>query len=146
MKLICSPHHKKKPVEISSPKYAQVGARLHHFNCRFYKKCPRGMPPDTPSFQGFLIFVTGTPGYGEGSPLAVEVLKGENPCCVYTGPRYEFTGINRKIQLKYQPQGRPHATSNEGQCSVAIGDRVPRSWVVFSCLLFFFFILWLVVL
>ena len=37
MKLICSLHLKKKTVEISSPKYVQVGAKLHHFNCRFYK-------------------------------------------------------------------------------------------------------------
>ncbi|KAL8562055.1 hypothetical protein ACOMHN_031826 [Nucella lapillus] len=27
--------------------------------------------------------------------------------------RYEFTGIHRKVQLKYQPQGRPHASSSE---------------------------------
>ena len=53
----------KKPVEISSPKYVQVGARLHHFNRKFYKKIKGGMPPDPSTFRGFSIFLTGTPDH-----------------------------------------------------------------------------------
>ena len=56
MKLICS-LHLKKTVGISSPKYVQVDASLHHFNRRVLKNAP----PDPPTFQGFLLFVTGTP-------------------------------------------------------------------------------------
>ena len=32
--------------------------------------------------------------------------------------RYEFSGINRKVQFKYQPSGRPHGTSSEGIVTV----------------------------
>ena len=63
---ICGLHFKNN-TEISNPKYVQVGARSHHFNCRLKKKNHThilgGMPPDPPSFQAFLIFVTGTPGH-----------------------------------------------------------------------------------
>ena len=56
---ICSLHLKKK-VEISSPNYVQVGAKLHHFNCRFLKKFwGGGMPPDPLVFSDFCFLSLG---------------------------------------------------------------------------------------
>lgn len=48
--------------------------------------------------------------------------------------RYKFTGIHRKIQLKYQPSGRPFATSSEGLYPVCAqisgsGPRVFHSFI-----------------
>ena len=71
----------------------------------------------------------------EKGPTAVKVLKGRNPSCLYASLRYEFTGIHRKVQLKYQPYGRPHASSSEGQWRVLPLTTVP---VLTSCFFFIF--------
>lgn len=49
--------------------------------------------------------------------------------------RYKFTGIHRKIQLKYQPSGRPFATSSEGVypvvCAQTVGVVDPERFLAF---------------